>query len=320
MTGEVRCIKRTFERCSPLGVTTAIIERVKGEPPGVKRAAHLIWHEIVGELGAKAADYELLWTAAGLEPIETVSREDLQRARQLVEEALKECEVCVVDLAAFLSLVERVVIAARPSGEPVLVIELSYRNHSVTVVTKLSAWVKRSKDEVKYVVPLTLRERLRLLGLAVDAPAEHLYLELTRVAERYEQVTDAFVKPILYRALQRARADPSAARCSRDGGVLYIAADIVREQVWAYDAHVGLGRNAFYRALWRLGLLAGSEPTVPVTFVGEHGEPVKKRALALSVERLAELLEVDVRQICDELEASLGAAGEEAHEAQSGSP
>jgi hypothetical protein len=298
----VRCIRKTLARCSPLGITNAAVERVRGEPPAVKKAAHLVWREVMAGLGARPGDYEPLWVAAGLEPVESLTQEDLRRGRQLVEEALKECEVCVVDLATFLSLVEHVAIAERARGEPVLVVELDYRGRPAVVVTKPSDWVKRTKDGLRYVMPLTLQERLRMLGLAVDAAAEHLYIELTRRAEHYALIVDAFVRPILWRALQQVKTDPSAARCTRDRRVIYIATDVIKEQRWAFDAHVGLGRNSFYRALRRLGLLASAQSTVPARFVDEYGNPVEKRALALSAERLGEFLEVNIGQLCDELE------------------
>jgi hypothetical protein len=251
----------------------------------------------MASLGAELQSLEQLWVKADLDPQATVTPDDRARAEAVAEETLAPCKVCVVDLPTFLQLLRRVTLAARPSGDLTLVVEIEHNGDVVSVATKLSAWVRETKEGTKYVIPLVFRENLRRLGLEVEAAPYDLYIELTRRAEVYATVTDAYLKPIVLQVLEKLKATPHLARCSRDGRVIYIAAEMFRTAVWYFDAYVGLGRNQLYAALRRYRLLAAPD-TVPVIFMDEHGTKIKRRALAFHVDRLAEFIDFDVPAIC----------------------
>jgi hypothetical protein len=248
-------------------------------------------------LGAKLQSLEQLWVKAELDPEATVTPEDRARAEAAAEEALAQCRLCVVDLPTFLRLVRRATLAARPNGDLTLVVEVEYNGDVAAVATKLSAWIKQTKEGIKHVVPLVFRENLRRLGLEVDADPYDLYIELTRRAEYYDTITDAYLKPILLQVLERLKTSPHLAKCTRDGRVIYIAAELFRTASWYFDSSVGLGRNKLYEAFRRHGLLASST-TVSVVLCDEFGNRVKRRALAFHVDRLSEFAEYDVSSIC----------------------
>jgi hypothetical protein len=304
---EVRCVKVLYSRCAPLGITELLVKRAKQEPPGVRLALLAIWRTIMASLGAKTQFFEPLWADADLDPQAVVAPEDRARAEAAAEEALAPCRVCVVDLSTFLKLVRRITLAARPNGDLILAVEVEYGGNAVIVATKLSKWIRETKEGVKYVIPLVFRENLRRLGLEVEADPYDLYVELTRRAEQYDTIADAYLKPVLLQAVEKLRASPFLARCSRDGNVIYIATELFRISSWYYDAYVGLGRNSLYEALRRHGLLA-SPATVPVDLYDEYGSRVKKRAFAFYIDRLSEFIEYDVESIC---RASAGLEAEE---------
>ncbi len=294
---EVNCVQVTYGRCSPVGITELLVERAKKEPPGTKLALLQIWKTIMAGLGAKPQSLEPLWVKADLDPQAVVTHEDRARAEAAAEEALAPCRLCVVDLPTFLWLVRRATLAARPNGDLILVVEVEYSGDVAVVATKLSAWMRQTKEGIKYVVPLTLREHLRRLGLEIDADPRDLYVELIRRAEYYNTVVDAYLRPILLQALERLKASPHLAKCTKDGKVIYIAAELFRTANWYFNSSIGLGRNSLYEAFRRHGLLA-SPTTVPVDLTDEYGTPTKKRALAFLIDRLAEFVEYDVGVIC----------------------
>jgi len=312
---EVKCVKVSYSRCAPLGITELLVKRAKQEPPGVRLALLAIWRTIMASLGAKIQFFEPLWAEADLDPQAVVAPEDRARAEAAAEEALAPCRLCVVDLSTFLKLVRRATLAARPNGDLILAVEVEYGGNAVIVATKLSKWIRETKEGVKYVIPLVFRENLRRLGLEVEADPYDLYVELTRRAEQYDTIADAYLKPILLQAVEKLRASPFLARCSRDGNVIYIATELFRMSTWYFDAYVGLSRNSLYEALRRHGLLA-SPATVPVDLYDEYGNRVKRRALAFHVDRLTEFIEYDVESICRagaELEAEEEAAPDGGH-------
>jgi hypothetical protein len=292
-----------------LGITELLVKRARQEPPGARLALLAIWRATMANIGAKPQPLEHLWAEADLDPDVNVTSEDRTRAEVAAEEALAPCRVCVVDLQAFLKLVRRAAVAAKPNGDLILVVEVEYGGNTVVVATRLSKWFRESKEGVKYITPLIFRENLRRLGLEVDADPYDLYVELTRRAEHYDTVADAYFKPILLQAVEKLRASPFLARCSKDGNVIYIAAELFRTAAWYFDAHVGLGRNSLYEALRRHGLLT-SPTTVPVDLYDEYGNRVKKRALAFYIDRLSEFIDYNIKSICH-ASAELVAEGEE---------
>jgi hypothetical protein len=306
---EMKCIRVSYSRCAPLGITELLVKRARQEPPGVRLVLLAIWRTIMASLGAKVQLFEPLWVDADLDPRATVTPEDRARAETAAEEALAPCRLCVVDLPTFLKLVRRATLAARPNGDLILAVEVEYGGNAVIVATKLSKWLRETKEGVKYVIPLVFRENLRRLGLEVEVDPYDLYVELTRRAEHYDTIADAYLKPVLLQAVEKLRASPFLAKCSRDGRVIYIAAELFRTSAWYFDAYVGLGRNTLYEALRRHGLLA-SPATVPVDLYDEYGSKVKKRALAFYIDRLSEFLEYDVESIC-RASAGLETEGEE---------
>ncbi len=305
----VSCVRITYERCSPVGITELLVERAQKEPPGVRLALLAIWRTLVAGLGAKLQSLEQLWIKADLDPQAVVTPEDRAKAEAAAEEALAPCRLCVVDLPTFLQLVRRATLAAKPNGDLTLVVEIEHNGDVVVVATKLSAWVRQTKEGPKYVMPLIFRENLRRLGLEVDADPYDLYIELTRHAEYYDTVADAYLRPILLQALERLKASPHLAKCTRDGRVIYIATELLRTAAWYFDSHVGLGRNTLYATLRRRGLLATAD-TVSVAFVDEFGNRIKRRALAFLIDRLSEFVEYNVDSIC-RAAAWLEAEGEE---------
>jgi hypothetical protein len=294
---EVNCVQVTYDRCSPVGITELLIERAKKEPPGTRLALLQIWKLLMAKLGAKTEPLETLWVKGDLDPEAIVTPEDRARAETAAEEALAPCRLCVVDLPTFLRLVRRTALAAKPSGDLTLVVEVECNGDVAVVATKLGAWIKRTKEGIEYVMPLVFRENLRRLGLEVDANPYDLYVELTRRAEYYATVVDAYLRPILLQALERLRASPYSAKCARDGKVIYIASELFRAASWYFNSSIGLGRNSLYETFRRYGLLA-SPTTVSIALVDEFGNRVKKRALAFLIERLSEFVEYDVSVIC----------------------
>jgi len=293
----VECLKQTYGRCSPFGITELLVERAKREPAGVRLALVQIWRTVLAGLGADPRQYEPMWIDAGLDPQAVITPEDRARAEAAAEEALEGCKLCAVDLGTFLRLVKHVTLAERPDGDTILVVEVAYGGAEATVATKTSQWIKERKDEVKYAIPLVLRERLRQLGLMLDIDAFELYVELTRRAERYQQVADAYLRPILLHAIEALRASPYQVKCSRDRRVIYIATDLFKTALWYFNSHVELGKKRLYAAFRRHGLLAYPD-SVAVTLIDEYGEKVRKRALAFFAERLAEFIEADVQSLC----------------------
>ncbi len=291
------CVKITYSRCSPLGITELLVERARQEPPGTRLALLAIWRAIMGSLGAKPQPLEQLWIRADLDPQAVVTPEDRARAEAAAEEALAPCRLCVVDLPTFLKLVRRASLVSRPGGDLILIVEVEYSDSAVTVAAKVTKWVRETKEGIKYTVPLTFRENLRKLGLDVDVDPRDLYLELVRLADYYDTVADAFLRPILLQAVEKLKVSPFLAKCSRDGRVIYVAAELLRTSMWYFNAYVGLGRNTLYEALRRHGLLA-SPTTVPVDLYNEFGTKVKKRALAFLIDRLSEFIEYDAELIC----------------------
>jgi hypothetical protein len=269
-----------------------------------------IWRAIMAGLGVRLQPFEPLWVGADLDPQAVVTPENRVRAEVAAEEALAPCRICVVDLQTFLRhVVRRVALAAKPNGDLLLVVELSHNDSYAFVVTKLTAWMHKSKEGTKFAVPLILQENLRRLGLEIDADPQELYLELTRRAEYYNTVIDAYLRPILLQAVEKLRTSPHLAKCGRDRSVIYIAAELFRTSAWYFNAYVGLGRNQLYEALRRHGLLS-APTTVPVDLYDEYGNRVKKRALAFYIDRLSEFIDYDVESIC-RASAELGAEGEE---------
>jgi hypothetical protein len=305
----VKCVRVTYGRCSPLGITKLLVERAKREPPSVRLALLGVWKAVMVSLDVGRQPLELLWVNADLDPQAVPTPEDRSRAEAAAEEALAPCKVCVVDLDTFLGLVRRATLASKPGGELILVAEVEYGGNVAVVATKVNKWVKETKEGVRYVLPLTFRENLRRLGLEVDADPRDLYIELIRLAEHYDTVADAYLRPILLQAIEKLKTSPFLAKCGRDGRVIYIAAELFKSLVWYFNSHVGLGRNSFYEALRRHGLLASST-TVPVDLYDEYGSRVKRRALAFHIDRLSEFIEYDVESIC-RASAGLEVEGEE---------
>ena len=316
---ELNCLRITYDRCSPLSVTELLVKCARQEPPGVRLVLLHIWRVIMSGLNAKIQFFEPLWTEADLDPDVSVSPEDRTRAEAAAEEALASCKICVVDLQTFLkSVVRRAALAAKPNGELLLAVELEHNSRRAFVVTKLTAWIHKTKEGMKYAVPFNLQENLRQLGLDLEADPRDIYVELTRRAEYYNTVADAYLKPVLLQAVERLRASPFLAKCGRDGRVIYIAAELFRTSAWYFDAYVGLSRNALYEALRRHGLLASSS-TIPVDLYDEYGNKVKRRTLAFHVDHLSEFIEHDVRLIC-RAAAGLGDDAVEGNEEQQAPP
>ena len=294
---EPTCIRHTYERCSAIGVTEALVERAKKEPPGVRLALLQIWRLLMAKFGGKTQLLEQLWIKADLDPQAVVSPEDRARAEAAAEEALAPCRLCVVDLVTFLQLVRRITLAAKPNGDLTLVVEIEYNGDVAVVATKVSAWVRTTKEGIRYTIPLVFRENLRRLGLEVDAEPYDLYIELTRRAEYYSTVVDAYLRPILWQALEKLRAAPYLVKCTRDGRIIYIPTELFRTASWFFNSSVGLGRNKLYEAFRRHGLLA-APTTVSVAFTDEFGNQVKRRALQFLTDRLSEFVDYDVSAIC----------------------
>jgi len=304
----VSCVRVTYDRCSPIGITEILVERAKKEPPSVRMAMLRLWRLMMSGRGVKISSLESLWTGADLDPDATPTPEDNQRAEAVVDEALTPCKICIIDLQTFLKqVVRRVALAAKPNGDLLLAVEMEHNSAHVIVTTKLTAWMHRTKEGTKFVVPLIFQENLKRLGLEVEADPRDLYVELTRRAEYYNTVADAYLKPVLLQVIEKLKASPYLSRCSRDRTVIYVAAELFRTSAWYFDAYVGLGRNSLYEALRRHGLLA-SPATVPVDLYDEYGNRVKRRALAFHVDRLSEFIEYDVESIC---RASAGLEAEE---------
>jgi hypothetical protein len=196
-----------------------------------------------------------------------------------------------------------------------LVVEVEYSGNVPVVATRLSAWIKRTKEGIEYVVPLVFRESLRRLGLEVDADPHDLYVELVRRAEYYATTADAYLKPILHQVLEKLRASPHLAKCTKDGKIIYIAAELFKTAAWYFDSHVGLGRNALYEAFRRHGLLA-SPTTVSVALSDEFGNRIKRRALAFLIDRLSEFVEDVIDDICRVAAGLVGDAAEGGEEQQ----
>jgi hypothetical protein len=295
---ELACIKVHYEKCSPLDITELIVKRAKSEAPGARLAMTHLWRAIIGKLGADAAPLEELWVEADLDPTAGVASEDWTKAHAAVEEALAPCRVCVVDLKTLLEkIVRRAVVARKPNGELVLAVDLEYNGQYAFVATKLSAWRRKTKDGGKYVVPDVLVDNLQQLGIEVEADPIHILRGLMVRAERYETVIDAYLRPILQQVLEKLRVAPHLAKCTRDGRVLYIAAELFRSFAWFFNANVGLGRNALYESLRRLGLLAASS-TMSIYMTDEYGRQIKKRALPFDANRLSDFVEFDVAEFC----------------------
>jgi hypothetical protein len=273
------------------------VGRAKTEPPGVRLAMLRIWKMLVGRSKSGIHALERMWMDADLDPSAEVAPEDYINAEAAVEEALASCRICVVDLATFLKLVRRVTLAAKPNGELILAVEVEYAGRVAFIATKASQWIRSSGGEVDYIMPFSFRENLRQLGLELDANPEDVYLELSSLAEPYETVADAYLKPILLQAAEKLKVSPFLARCTQDERIIYVAAELLRAHAWYFDSKVGLGRNSLYEALRRRGLLASST-TVPVQLYDEFGTKVKKRALAFYIDKLSEFIEMDVSQIC----------------------
>jgi hypothetical protein len=299
-----------------VGITEILVERAKREPPGVRMAILRLWRLIMSGRGVKISSLEPLWTEADLNPDANPTPEDSIRAEAVVDEALTPCKICAVDLPTFLkAVVRRAALASKPNGDLLLAVEMEHNGAHAIVTTKLTAWMHRTKDGMRFAVPLIFQENLKRLGLEVEADPRDLYVELTRRAEYYNTVVDAYLKPILLQVIEKLKASPYLSRCSRDRTVIYIAAELFRTSVWYFDAYIGLGRNTLYEAFRRHGLLA-SPTTVPVDLTDEYGIPTKKRALAFYVNRLSEFVEYNVDMIC-RAAAGLGdvAAGDEEPEA-----
>jgi len=311
------CIKVSYDRCAPPGITDLLIQRAKQEPPGVRLALLDIWRTVMASLGAKPQLFELQWVEADLDPQAVVTPEDRIRAETAAEEALASCKICVVNLLTFLkTAVRRIALAAKPNGNLLLVVEMEYNGVHAIVTTKLTEWMHRTKEGTKFTAPLIFQENLRRLGLEVEAHPRDLYVELMRRAEYYSTVVDAYLRPILLQVVEKLKASPHLARCSKDGYIIYIANELFRSLSWYFNAHVGLGRNQLYEAFRRHGLLA-SPTTVPVDLYDEYGARVKKRALAFYIDRLSEFIEYNVEPIC---RASIGleTEGEEQEAAPGG--
>jgi len=306
----VSCVKVSYGRCAPIGITELLVRRARQEPPGVRLAMLQVWRTLLAGLGVNPQPYEPQWVYADLDPDASITPEDRARAEAAADEALAPCKVCTVDLPTFLkSVVHRVVLASKPNGELLLAVELDYNGNYAFVVTKIRDWLRKTKEGVKYVVPLNLHENLRRLGLDVDADPRDLYAELTRHAEHYATVVDAYLKPILLQVVEKLKATPHLAKCSRDGHVIYVANELFRSSAWYFNAFVGLGRNSLYEALRRHGLLT-SPTTVSMYLLDEYGSRKKKRALAFDADRLSEFIEYDVAEIC-QASAMLAAAAED---------
>ena len=312
----VSCARVTYDRCSPVGITEILVERAKKEPPGVRMAMLRLWRLMMLGRVAKISSLEVFWAGADLDPGAVPTPEDNQRAEAVVDEALTPCKICVIDLQTFLKqIVRRAALAAKPNGDLLLAVEMEHNGAHAIVTTKLAAWMHRTKEGTRFVVPLIFQENLKRLGLEVEADPRDLYVELTRRAEYYNTVADAYLKPILLQVIEKLKASPYLSRCSRDRTVIYVAAELFRTSAWYFDAYIGLGRNTLYEAFRRHGLLA-SPTTVPVDLTDEYGIPTKKRALAFHVNRLSEFVEYNVDMIC-RVAAGLGdvAAGDEELEA-----
>jgi len=295
----VTCLRVEYSRCSPLSITEAVVNAVKNEAPAIKKAAVAVWRELLGQAGygGEAKSLEELWVQAGLEPVSAITDDDVRRAREVVEKALEKCKLCVVDLQNFTKLLTRVALAVDPAGPGRLAVEVEYGGQRVLIVTKVNEWIRKTKDGVKYDLPLTLQERLRQIGIGLDLDSKAAYLELTARAERFNSIAEMHIRPMLLQIVEKMRADPSAYRCSAGGQILYVRADALLQYAMAFDAQIALGRNSLYRTLHRLGLTAGGS-TVTVRFTDEFGNSVVRRAVPFIVKRLVEFLDIDELSIC----------------------
>ena len=305
---EIRCVRVLYGRCSPLGVTELLVKRAKQEAPGVKLALLRVWRTLMSSLKADVRSLEPLWVDAGLDPDVAPTPEDFTKADAAAEEALAPCRICVVDLATFLnSVVRRAVLVAKPNGDLLLALELEHSGQHAFVATKLTAWMRRTKEGEKYAIPPMLQANLHSIGVEIDADPHDLLVELLRRAQRYNTVPDAYLRPLLLQVVEKLKTSPHLARCSRNRRIIYIAAELVKTAAWFFDANIGLGRNQLYAVLNRYGLLE-APTTVPVDLHDEFGRKVKKRALPFYIDRLAEFVEYDLSLICN---AAAGLAPDE---------
>jgi hypothetical protein len=279
-------------------MTEAVVSAVKGEAPAVKKAAVTVWRELLGQAGysGEAASLEELWIQAGLEPVVAITDDDVRRAREVVEKALEKCKLCVVDLRSFVKLLSRVALAADPTGPGRLAVEVEYGGQRLLIVTRISEWIRKTKDGIKHEIPLAFQERLRQIGVGLDLDPKALYLELTARAEHFNSVAEIYIKPALLQIVEKLKADPSAYKCGAGGQILYVRTDALLQFVMAFDAQIALGRNSLYRVLHGLGLTAGG--TVTVRFTDEYGGSVVRRALPFVVRRLVEFLDIDELTLC----------------------
>jgi hypothetical protein len=275
-----------------------LVKRAKQEAPGVKLALLRVWRMLMSSFKANIQSLEPLWVDAELDPDVTPTPEDFTKADAAAEEALAPCRICVVDLATFLnSVVRRAVLAAKPNGDLLLALELEHSGQHAFVATKLTAWMRRTKEGEKYAVPPMLQANLHSIGVEIDADPHDLLVELLRRAERYNTVPDAYLRPLLLQVVEKLKTSPHLARCSRDRRIIYIATELIKTATWFFDANIGLGRSQLYATLSRYGLLE-APTTVPVDLYDEFGTKVKKRALPFYIDRLSEFIEYDVSMIC----------------------
>lgn len=295
----ITCHRIEYSRCSALSITEAVVGAIRNEAPSVKKAAVAVWRELLGQAGygGEAASLEELWMQAGLEPVNAITDDDVRRAREVVEKALEKCKLCVVDLQSFTKLVSRVALAMDPTGPGRLAVEVEYGGQRILIVTKITEWIRKTKDGVKFDLPLTLQERLRQIGLGLDLDPKAAYLELTARAERFNSIAEMHIRPMLLQIVEKMRADPSAYRCAAGGQILYVRADALLQYAMAFDAQIALGRNSLYKTLYRLGLTAGGS-TVVTRFTDEFGASVVRRAVPFIVRKLIEFLDLDELPVC----------------------
>jgi len=294
----ITCLRVSYSRCSPLSMTEAVVSAVKGEAPAIKKAAVAVWRELLSQAGysSETTSLEELWLAAGLEPVSAITDDDVRRAREVVEKALEQCKVCVVDLRNFVRLLSRVALAADPTGPGRLAVEVEYGGQRALIVTRVTEWIRKTKDGIKYEIPLALQERLRQVGVALDVDPKLLYLELTARAERFNSVAEIYIRPALLQIIEKLKADPSTYKCGAGGQIIYVRTDALLQFAMAFDVQIALGRNSLYRALHALGLTAGG--TVTVRFTDEYGGSVVRRALPFITKRLLAFVDLDEVPLC----------------------